>query len=147
MNKNNTRAAIAACIGFSLVRTAAADVSIAGARAAISEADPRRVEVYFELRNDTTHELELLKAESARADVVEYKQRSISADNVARLWPLGKFEVPAGGRLTLKADGRFFMLSGFEGALTVGQPISLTLTFEDEPPVTFELRLEAARHR
>ena len=139
------RAFLAACLALSIVRTVEAGVEIVDARAEISRTDPERIEVYFDLRNDTTHELELLKAVSPRAERVEFKQRSIGADNSARLWPVAKFEIPAGGRLRLHADGRFFLLSGFDEGIRPGQVIPLTLTFEDESPVTLQLRVAPAR--
>ena len=145
MDKNNTRAFLAAFGGLLLVRTVQADVAITQVRAELSAAEPRRVELYFELHNDTTHALELLKAVCDRAERVELKQRSVSADNQARIWPVAKFEVAPGGRLKLHADGRFFQLSGLDAGLSVGQVLPLTLTFEDERPVTLQLRVEAAR--
>jgi copper(I)-binding protein len=145
MDKDNTRAFLAAAIFLLLVRTAQADVVVTAARAELSAAQPRHVEVYFELHNDTAHALQLLKVVSDRAERVEFKQRSIGADNVARVWPVAKFEVAPGARLTLRAEGRFFQVSGLAADLAPGQVLPLTLTFEDEPPVTLRLPLAAPR--
>ena len=145
MDKNNTRAFLVAAISLFLVRTVQADVVVTAVRAELSAAEPRHVEVTFELRNDTTHSLELLKAVCDRADRVELKQRSIGADNVARVWPVAKFEVAAGGKLTLRTAGRFFQVGGLAPDVVAGQVLTLTLTFEDEPPVTLRLPVEPAR--
>jgi copper(I)-binding protein len=144
MDKNNTRAFLAAALGLLLVRTVHADVTVVEARAELSTAEPRQVEVYFELRNDTTHDLELLKAVSGRAERVELKQRSVGADNKPRVWPVARFEVPPGGRLRLHADGRFFLVTGLEPGVAAGQILPITFTFEDERPVTLQLVLMAA---
>lgn len=144
MDKNNTRAFLVAALGLFLVRTVQADVTIVGARAEISAKEPRQVEVTFELHNDTAHELELLKAVSDRAERVEFKQRSVDAENRPRVWPVAKFEVPAGGRLKLHANGRFFLVTGLDAGVAEGQILPLTFTFEDERPLTLQLRLEAA---
>ena len=145
MNKNNIRAFLAVCVGVLLVRAVQAEVAITAVHAELSATQPHQVEVYFELRNATAHELELLKVVCDRAERVEFKQRSVGADSKARLWPVAKFEVPAGESLKLHADGRFFLLSGLDAGVSVGQGLALTLTFEDERPVTLQLRLEAAR--
>jgi len=140
MDKNNTRA-LSAVLLLLLGRTVQADVVVTAARAELSSGEPRHVEVYFELRNETRHALELLKAVSDRADRVELKQRSVGADNVARVWPVAKFEVPAGGVLKLRAEGRFFQVSGLASDVAPGQVLPLTFTFEDEPPVSLQLTL------
>ncbi len=61
------------------------------------------------------------------------------------MWPVAKFEVPPGGTLRLHADGRFFQVSGLEPGVAVGQILPLSFTFEDERPVTLQLKLEPAR--
>ena len=145
MDKNNTRAFLIAAIPLLIVRTVQADVVITSARAELSASQPRHLEVTFELRNETAHSLELLKAVCDRADRVELKQRSIGADNVARIWPVAKFEVAAGGTLRLRTDGRFFQVSGLDADVVTGQVLPLTLTFEDEPAVTVQLTVIPAR--
>jgi len=144
MAKNNTFAWLAAAL-FLLVRTVHAEVQLTDARAILSATAPRNVEVYFVLRNATSHELELLKVESARAERVELKVRSYGPDGRPRLWPVAKFDVPAGGLLKLSADGRFFQVTELDARLRAGDRLPLVLTFENEPPVSLSVVLEDAR--
>jgi copper(I)-binding protein len=143
MARNNRGAALAAAVLF-IARTAHADIQITDARAELAPGEPRRVEIYFVLRNDLGHELKLQKLESAVADAVVIKQRSVGADGEVRLWPVARFQVSAGSSARLAAQGRFVQATGLAPQLHVGQVLPLTLTFEDEKPVTLQLVLEDA---
>jgi copper(I)-binding protein len=147
MHKNNIGTALAALAFLFIVRTASAGIEISDARAVLAADAPRRVEISFTLHNTTTHELKLLKAVCAAGDSLQLKQRSYDADGRMRLWPVAKFEVPAGDSLHLSTTGRFFQLTGLAPSLRAGQPLPIVLTFEDEPPVTVDLTLEAAAQR
>lgn len=125
----------------------AAGVEITESRAALVEGQPRTLEVYFTLRNDTGHELKLMKMESAAGDALDLKQRSFDAEGRARLWPVAKFEVPKGGTLRFVPEGRLLQISGLAAGLRAGQSVPLTLTFEDEPPVTLQINVAAATPR
>lgn len=146
MTQNN-KAAFGALLTLLLSVTVApawADIVVLDARAELSAAEPRSVAVTFLLRNDTAHELELMKVESARAGRVELKQLSYDADNRPHVWPVAKFEIPPGGSIRLRRAGRFFRVSELDANLRVGDRLPLTLVFEDEPPLTLDLTLEAA---
>ena len=145
MRKNNTCAWLALPL-LLLAGPVRADVQISEAHAVLSAGQPQTVEVYFVLRNATPHELELMKVVCARADHVDYKLRSYGPDGRPRLWPVAKFEVPAGGLLKLSAEGRFFQVTELDARLRVGDVLPLTFTFHDEDPVTVSVPLEAAAH-
>jgi copper(I)-binding protein len=74
---------------------------------------------------------------------VDLKRRSYDAENRPRIWPVARFEIPAGGSLRLFHDGPFFLASGLDPKLAAGDHLPLTFTFEDEAPVTLDLTLEA----
>jgi copper(I)-binding protein len=147
MAKNNRGAALAAVAMLFIVRTAQADIEITEARAQFASDEPRRVEIYFALRNGVGHELKLQKVESSAAESVVMKQRSIGPDGQPRVWPVARFEVARDGSARLSAVGRFLVATGLTPALRVGQTLPLTLTFEDEQPITLQLTLEAAAPR
>jgi copper(I)-binding protein len=144
MTKNNTFTWLAASALLFFVRTVHAEVQIAEARAVLSATAPRSVELTFVLRNATDHELELMKVVSARAERVDFKVRSYGPDGRPRVWPVAKFEVPAGGLLKLSTDGRFFQVTDLDAKLRAGDPLPIVFTFEDEPPVQLTVTLEAA---
>ena len=148
MHKNN-KAATLAVLAVALFAgvPANAQIVIESSRAELSADEPRRIEIYFVLRNATSHELELMKAESPLADTVEMKQRSSDAQGKTRLWPVAKLELDEGRVAKLSANGRFLQLTGLARDLRAGQLLPLTLTFEHEPPVVVQLRLEAAAKR
>jgi copper(I)-binding protein len=142
-NKTALRALLTLLLAVTVV-PAWADIVVLDARAELSASEPRSVAVYFMLRNETAHELELMKVESARAGRVELKQLSYDADNRPHVWPVAKFEIPPGGSIRLMRAGRFFRVSELDAKLRVGDRLPLTLVFEDEPPLTLDLTLEAA---
>ena len=146
MKQNNNLHIAALTLALGLLATAPAlgAVEIESARAELRTDDPGALAAYFVLRNTTTHELELLKAVASGADRVEFKQRSYDADNRPHVWPLAKFELQPGDTLRLSAESRFLRISGFTQPPRAGDRVSLTLVFEDEPPVVVELRVGAA---
>src|SRR5688500_10554427 len=74
MAKNNRGAALAALAMLFIARTAQADTQITDAHAQLASDEPRRVEIYFALRNGVSHELKLQKVESSVAESVVMKQ-------------------------------------------------------------------------
>jgi copper(I)-binding protein len=147
MAKNNRGAALAALAMLFIVRTAQADIEITDAHAQLASDEPRRIEIYFALRNGMSHELKLQKVASSAAESVVMKQRSIGPDGQARVWPVARFEVAREGSARLSAVGRFLVATGIAPTLRVGQVLPLTLIFEDEQPITLQLTLEAAAPR
>ena len=144
MHKNNTAATLAVlAVALFAGVPANAQIVIESSRAELSADEPRRIEIYFVLRNATNHELELMKADSPLAQAVEIKQRSSDAQGKTRVWPVAKLELDQGRVANFSANGRFLQLTGLAHDLRVGQVVPLTLTFEDEPPVLLQLRLEA----
>lgn len=144
MHENNKALSFALLVlALSAALPASAQILIESSRAELVMDEPRRIEIYFVLRNATNHELELLKAESPLADAVEIKQRSLDAQGKVHLWPVAKLELDEGRVVKLSADGRFLQLTGLPRDVRVGQVVPLTLTFEHEPPVVLRLALEA----
>lgn len=143
MTKDNRSGWLAVAALLLIARTVHAEVQISDAHAVLSATEPRQVEVTFVLHNATVHELELLKVVCARADRVDFKLRSYGPDGRARVWPVAKFEVPAGGALKLSTEGRFFQVSELDASLRPGDRLPLVFTFEDEPPVKLSVTLEA----
>ena len=145
MNENNRVRSLVLLLGLGLLAASPsfAAIEIASARAELRGDDPGAIAATFVLRNATSHELELLKAVAAGADRVEFKQRSFDAENRPHVWPLAKLEIPAGDTLRLSPEARFLRISGFDRAPRVGDRVTLTLVFEDEPPVVIELPVVA----
>ncbi|MET0292147.1 MAG: copper chaperone PCu(A)C [Steroidobacteraceae bacterium] len=143
MTKNNTRVGAAALLLLAGTAAQAAGVEITGARAELREGAPRTLEVYFTLRNATGHELKLVKMSSPAGDALELKQRSLDAEGRTRLWPVAKFEVPVGGTLRFVPEGRLLQIASLASSVRVGETVPLTLTFEDEAPVTLQLSVAA----
>lgn len=124
-----------------LAVAADARIGVEGPRVERAREAARSLEAYFTLRNDSGHELRLLKAESPRARTVELKQRSYDASNKPHLWPVARLEVAAGGSARFSSTGRFFRLVDVADDVKPGDTVPLTLHFEDEPPLTIELVL------
>jgi copper(I)-binding protein len=145
MPKNNWSARLAVLAVLFIVRTAqAAGIEISDARAELATDEPRRVEIYFVLRNATGHRLQLMKVASGAGEVVEMKQRSFGADGTPRVWPVARFDLADGSTTRLVREGRFLQVTALAAGLRVGQRVPLTLTFEDEQPVTVQLTLQQA---
>ena len=144
MHQNNIRAgALAALLVAATVPAFAAGIEITGVRAELREFAPRRIEITLTMRNATGHELKLMRAESPRGEIVEMKQRSYDAEGRERLWPVAKFELPAGATARLIRDGRFIQVTGLEPGVKVGGTLPVTLVFQDEPALTLQLALSA----
>jgi copper(I)-binding protein len=142
MAVNKKASALALVLAAFAIPVARPEIAISGATARAMPGE--RVEVYFVLRNDTPRRLELLKAESRIARTIELKQRSYGPDSTPRVWPVAKIEVAPGAEARFLADGRFFLLTGVSALPAGGEPVTMVLTFEDQPPVTVRAPLVPA---
>jgi periplasmic copper chaperone A len=78
----------------------------------------------------------LVAARTSVADSVELHE-TINDNGVMKMRPVtGGYEVPANGKLELKPGGNHMMFVGLKSALTQGNEVEITLTFEKAGEVT-----------
>ena len=82
----------------------------------------------------------LVSASTDVAEVVEIHE-SIMEDDVMKMRPVEKIDVPAGGSAMLEPGGLHVMLINLQQQLEPGSKISLTLNFEKSGPMTIEAEI------
>jgi len=94
--------------------------------------------IYLNLANEGSSPDVLLSVESQAAAAVEMHETKIDENDVMRMTPLSKIEVPAGGSVSLEPGGKHIMLINLKQELKPAEKISLTLNFEKAGPLTVE---------
>jgi periplasmic copper chaperone A len=96
---------------------------------------------YLQLRNGSTRERVLMKAESGDFGSVQFHRTAIQGE-IARMMMESQVEVPAGGTVEFEPGGRHLMLLKPKRILASGDSVNITLTFMDgfRLPVKFEVR-------
>lgn len=94
--------------------------------------------VYFLIVNDGSEADTLVGASSAAASSVEMHQ-TIVQDDVARMVPAPRVDIPAGGSVEFEPGGYHVMLVGLAQDLKVGDTFQLTLRFEKSGEVPLEV--------
>lgn len=84
----------------------------------------------------------LVSAASDAAATVELHEMKLEND-VMRMRPVSRIELPAGQEVVLKPGGYHVMLMGLKRQLTKGQKLPLTLRIEYKDGKAEELRVEA----
>ena len=79
----------------------------------------------------------LIKAESDVANSVELHTMTM-VDNVMKMTPVEKIEVPANGKVELKSGSFHVMLIGLRHDLKEGEVVKLTLTFQNAGKIQVE---------
>ena len=85
---------------------------------------------FMVLKNADDKDHRLVKAESPAAKVVELHEH-VNEGGVNRMRPVKDIEIKARSEAVLKPGGLHVMLIGLVRPLTEGEPVSITLTFED----------------
>jgi len=97
--------------------------------------------IYLNLANEGSSPDVLLSVESQVAAAVEMHETKIDENDVMRMTPLAKIEVPAGGSVSLEPGGKHIMLINLKQELKPNEKISLTLNFEKAGPLTVETEI------
>jgi copper(I)-binding protein len=79
----------------------------------------------------------LLKAESDVANTVELHTMTME-NNVMKMFPVEKIDIPANGKAELKPGGFHVMLIGLRHDLKEGEVVKLTLTFQNSGKIEVE---------
>lgn len=90
--------------------------------------------VYLILHNHTAEYDSLIGASSDVADAVELHLMEVEND-VMRMTPVEKIEMPADSEIIFESGGYHIMLIGLKQDLNTGDEITVTLHFEDYPDV------------
>jgi copper(I)-binding protein len=109
------------------------------ARATIGTSRPGVV--YVTLINEGKHDDALIGAISPVAARIHIHQTR-RENGVARMAPVKRLVVPAGGRAVLKPGGIHLMLMGLKQSLEVNDAFSLTLKFEKAGAIDLEVFIE-----
>lgn len=105
--------------------------------------------IYLKLVNKGGSADSLLKVETQAAEAAELHETTIDANDVMRMRPLAKVDVPAGETVNLEPGGKHIMLLKLKQELKAGETIKLSLTFEKSGPLTVEAGIRevgAAEH-
>ena len=94
--------------------------------------------VYAIIRNAGTDTDALVSAWSEEAEAVELHEVQLDA-GVARMRPVSRIEVPAGGAAELKPGGYHVMLLGLRRELTSGETVPVLLRFERADSIRLEV--------
>ncbi|MEI7770598.1 MAG: copper chaperone PCu(A)C [Chloroflexales bacterium] len=92
---------------------------------------------YLTITNSGSTADALLKAESDVANSVELHTMTM-VDNVMKMTPVEKIDIPASGKAELKPGGFHVMLIGLRHDLKEGDVVKLTLTFQTAGKVEVE---------
>ena len=126
----------AACVGDAI------NVSQAWARAA--QAGQPMSAAYLTLCNGGAGDDSLIGASMDGVGAVELHVTEMSDDGVASMKKTDEIPLPAGAPVALAPGGAHFMLIGVETAIDAANPPTLTLEFENAPPMPVTLDVRAA---
>lgn len=96
--------------------------------------------IYMTIHNTGGEADRLIKAQSDAAQVVELHTME-EKDGVMSMHPVDGIDVPASGDAELKPGGFHVMLIGLTRDLTIGEQVTVTLTFEKAGDVTLEVEV------
>lgn len=85
---------------------------------------------FMVLKNADDKDHKLVKADSPAAKVVELHEH-VNEGGVMKMRPVKDIDIKARGEAVLKPGGLHVMLIGLVRPLNEGEPVSITLTFED----------------
>jgi hypothetical protein len=90
---------------------------------------------YLVISNDTNTADRLLSATAEVATSVELHETKMEG-GLMSMSPVTAIEIPANGQVELKPGGYHLMLIGLTRELTVGESVTLVLTFEKAGEIT-----------
>lgn len=137
MEKANRRRGIAllvAALAQGAAPFAAAEVKAIEAWARATTPGAKVGAAYLTLANSADEERKLLKIVSPVSDEVTIHRTSITAEGVARMWPMAVLEVGAGETLRMDPGGLHVMFNALKAPLVAGQKIPLTMKFDGGQP-------------
>ena len=97
--------------------------------------------VYFVIVNETNTPDALIGATSPVAMSAELNE-TLRVNDVAKMVPIPRVEVPAQGRIEFKPGGQHVMLMGLMQELAVGKKIAVTLRFEKSGAITLNVPIQ-----
>jgi len=100
--------------------------------------------IYLELTNKGGSPDTLLRVESQAADAAEVHETKIDENDVMRMTPLTKLEIPVDGSVKLEPGGKHIMLVNLKHELKAGEKVGLTLIFANAGSLTVEAEVRAA---
>jgi hypothetical protein len=135
-----------ACGGAAAPQNSAPDgsppqISVAGAWARPSPMTAGNGAIYMQLKNSGGSTDALVSASTDVAEVVEIHE-SIIENDVMKMHPVEKVEIPAGGMAMLEPGGYHVMLINLKQQLEPDSKISVTLNFEQSDPLTIEAEIK-----
>ncbi len=105
---------------------------------------PENGAIYLTIVNNGGTDDALISAKTNVAKVVELHETTMDDNDVMRMAPVEKYEIPAGGSVTLERGGKHIMLMGIQGEWQVGDEIDLTLTFQEAEPINVKAQVTEA---
>jgi copper(I)-binding protein len=98
--------------------------------------------VYLTIANDGNEPEALVGVDCSSIAVCELHQTMLEGDMV-HMEPQDRFEIPAGGEISLEPGGMHIMLMNLQDDLAPGDRISLTLHFEKGGEIPLEVEVAA----
>ncbi len=98
--------------------------------------------VYLTLKNEGNDSDALLNVTSAAAAAAELHQTTIDANDMAKMSPLWRVDLPAGASVRLEPGGQHIMLVNLKHALKVGEKVEVVLNFEKSGSLTVEVGVQ-----
>jgi periplasmic copper chaperone A len=117
-----------ACI-FALTCNVHAEVIVQNAWVRATVPQQKAAGVFFDIQ--TTENLQLVEVQSSVAASAELHEMKLEND-VMRMRPVEKLELPAGKKVNLKPGGYHLMLMGLKNQIKVGDVIPLRLILQDK---------------
>jgi len=94
---------------------------------------------YLKIQNTSETDDSLISAKAAGVARIEVHRTSMGKEGVTRMRPINALDIPAGETVALQQGANHLMLIGVEVALSDGDNLPLTVTFEKAG----ELRVDA----
>ncbi|MCC8417171.1 MAG: copper chaperone PCu(A)C [Rickettsia endosymbiont of Bryobia graminum] len=88
--------------------------------------------VYFEIRNNSDKEVNLINVSSDIANKVELHNSYVDEKGVSKMAKVDKLVIPSKGNIALKPGGMHVMLLDLKDKLEVGKKFDLFLYFDDK---------------
>lgn len=111
--------------------------TMAGGEGGMNMASGGTSAAYMVLQNSGGTADALIKVESDVADSVELHTMTMQ-DNVMKMTPVEKIDIPANGQAELKPGSFHVMLIGLRHDLSEGDMVKLKLTFQNSGPIEVE---------
>jgi copper(I)-binding protein len=101
-----------------------------------------RASAYFTIQNNGSEDDALVKASAPVADTVELHE-TVTEGAEAKMQPVEKIDVPAGGQAELKPGGLHVMLTNLTEELEAGDSYTMTLVFQSGLTMDVQIFVES----